>query len=72
MSYLHAHPGFRQMIVKKIYTVKWMHSSKEGANQCLKNAKKSGKYKEVVRYNRKKNGKLFGKHPYCVAVRGRK
>lgn len=72
MSYLRAHPGFRQKISGRMYLIKWMHDTLEGARECIKKVKKTGRYNEVILYLRVINGKLFGRHPYCVAVRGRK
>lgn len=72
MSYLHAHPGIRQKIGDKIYSIIYMHSTKEGAEKSIRMMKDDGKYKEVILYPRIIDGKLFGRHPWCVAARGRK
>ena len=72
MSYLHAVPGIRQTIDGKIYTIIYMHSTREGAEKCIRKIREKNKYKEVILYVRYKNGKRFGRHPYCVGVRGRK
>jgi hypothetical protein len=49
-----------------------MYSTKEGAEKNIRTMKEEGRYKEVILYPRIKEGKLFGKHPFCVAARGRK
>lgn len=72
MSYLHAHPGIRQKIGNKIYSIIYMYSTKEGAEKSIRMMKEDGKYKEVILYPRIIDGKLFGRHPWCVAARGRK
>jgi hypothetical protein len=71
-DYLEAHPGFPQKIDNKVYTIKWMYSKKEDAKEAIIRIKKEGKYEEVRLYPRIINGKLYGKHPWCIAVRGRK
>ena len=70
MSYLIAVPGIRQEIEGKIFTIKRMYSDKQDAIKCVNEYKESGKWNEVREYTRIKEGKKFGKHPYCVAVRG--
>lgn len=71
MSYLIAIPGFKQQINKKTYTVIRMYSTQDAAETYIKELSmlNSKKYKEIRLYLRKKAGKLFGRHPYCVAVR---
>ena len=49
-----------------------MHSTREGAEKSIRMMKDEGRYKEVILYPRIIDGKLFGRHPWCVAVRGRK
>jgi hypothetical protein len=68
-DYLEAHPGFEQKIKSKIYLVKWMYSNKSDALDKIQRVESTRTYEDVVLYIRKINGKLFGKHPYCVAVR---
>ncbi len=68
-NYLEAHPGFRQVIKGKIYTIKWMYSKKEDAERFINKLSKTNTYKEIVLYPRIKENKLYGKHPFCVAVR---
>ena len=70
-NYLHAHPGFPQRIGDKIFTVKWMYSKKWDAMQQVTKIKSEGNYEDVQLYPRKINGRLFGKHPWCVAVKGK-
>ena len=70
-NYLHAHPGFRQKIGNKIYTIKWMYSKKTDAEKFISKLRKMNTYKEVILYPRIKEGKLYGAHPFCVAVRGK-
>ncbi len=72
MSYLEAHPGFRQVVNHKIYTIKWMFSRKVDAKKFINKLRKSNEYKEVILYERIKENRLYGRHPYCVGVRGRK
>lgn len=72
MSFLEAHPGFRQSINNKIYTIKWMYSKKSDAERFINKLRKTGEYKEVILYERKKDGVLYGRHPHCIGVRGRK
>lgn len=72
MSYLQAHPGFPQKIGSVVYTVKWMYSTKQEAMKRVHRERKEGKYGEVRYYPRKIGGKLFGKHPHMVLVKGRK
>lgn len=72
MSYLEAHPGFKQKIGNKIYTIKWMFSRKIDAERFINKLRKTDEYKEVILYPRIKENRLYGKHPYCVGVRGRK
>lgn len=69
MSYLEAHPGFRQVINNKVYTIKWMFSKKSDAKKFINKLRKTGEYKEVILYLRVKDGKLYGRHPYCIAVK---
>ena len=69
MSYLEAHPGFRQKIGNKTYVIKWMFSRKVDAEKFINKLRKTNKYKEVILYPRIKEGKLYGKHPFCVGVR---
>jgi len=71
-NYLEAHPGFRQLINNKLYTIKWMYSKKSDAEKFINKLRKTGEYKEVILYERIIGGKLYGKHPYCIGVRGRK
>jgi hypothetical protein len=68
-NYLHAHPGFPQKIGNKMFTIKWMYSEESDAKKRVTKTRKEGKWEEVRLYPRKVNGKLFGKHPWCVAVR---
>ena len=70
-NYLHAHPGFRQVINNKNYTVKWMFSKKEDAEKFISKLRKDNMYKEIILHPRIIDGKLFGKHPWMIAVRGR-
>lgn len=70
MSYLEAHPGFRQKINDKFYTIKWMFSTKPDAEKFINKLRKTDKYGEVILYIRRIGGKLYGRHPYCVGVRG--
>jgi hypothetical protein len=72
MSYLHARPGFRQSIGGKIYTIIYMHSSRDGAEKCIQKLRATHKYDSVILYVRKKGGENVGRHPFCVGVRGRK
>lgn len=72
MSFLEAHPGFRQVVNHKVYTIKWMFSKKSDAEKFINKLRKIGEYKEVILYPRIIEGKLYGKHPYCIGVRGRK
>ena len=72
MSYLEAHPGFRQVINHKTYVIKWMYSKKSDAEKFINKLRKIGEYKEVILYPRIIDGKLYGKHPFCVGVMGRK
>jgi len=72
MSYLEAHPGFRQKINDKLYVIKWMFSSKPDAERFINKLRETNMYKEVILYIRKKENRLVGRHPYCVGVRGRK
>ena len=72
MSYLEAFPGFRQKISNKIYTIKWMFSSKSDAERFINKLRKTNEYKEVILYPRIKENHLYGRHPFCVGVRGRK
>jgi hypothetical protein len=72
MSYLEAHPGFRQKISNKIYTIKWMFSSKPDAERFINKLRETNMYKEVILYPRIKENRLFGRHPFCVGVRGKK
>jgi hypothetical protein len=73
MSYLIAVPGIRQTIGTKIFTIKRMYASQEDARKCAHEMKMSGKYREVLVYTRRnEGGNLQGRHPYCVAVWGRK
>jgi len=69
-TYLHAHPGIRQVIGGRLYYIKWMHSTRDGALKCIEKVKR--KWDEVRLYIRMKDNKKFGRHPYCVAVRGRR
>jgi hypothetical protein len=71
-NYLHAHPGFPQKIGDRIFTVKWMYSRKQDAQKRVVSVRNEGKYAEVRLYPRKINGRLFGRHPWCVCVFGRK
>jgi hypothetical protein len=71
-SYLHAHPGFPQRIGNHIFTVKYMFSDKNDAHKMVARIRKEGKYEEVRYYPRAINGRLFGRHPHCVVVRGLK
>jgi uncharacterized protein (DUF2344 family) len=70
-NYLEAHPGIRQSINGKIYTIKWMYSKKQDAERFINKLRKTNTYKEVILYSRIKEGKLYGNHPFCVAVRGK-
>ena len=70
-DWLHGHPGFSQKINNKNYTIKWMFSKKEDAEKFINKLRKKNEYKEVILYKRIINGKLYGKHPFCIAVRGR-
>jgi hypothetical protein len=73
MSYLIAVPGIRQTIGKKIFTIKRMYASIKDARNCANKMKTAGKYKEVLVYTRRnEGGNLMGRHPFCVAVWGRK
>ena len=72
MSFLEAYPGFRQKIGNKIYVIKWMYSKKSDAERFINKLRKTGEYKEVILYERKKENRLYGRHPFCVGVRGRK
>lgn len=72
MSYLIAVPGIRQRIGPKIFTIKRMYSSKEDALECVKKLRVMNTYREALLYMRRKDGKLFGRHPYCVAVWGKR
>ena len=72
MSFLEAHPGFRQVINHKIYTIKWMYSKKPDAEKFINKLRKTNEYKEVILYPRIKENHLYGRHPFCVGVRGRK
>ena len=72
MSYLEAHPGFKQKIGVKTYVIKWMYSKKSDAEKFINKLRKMDKYKEVILYKRIIGGKLYGRHPYCIGVRGRK
>lgn len=69
MSFLEAFPGFRQKIGNKIYTIKWMFSSKPEAERFISKLRETNMYKEVILYIRKKENRLVGRHPYCVGVR---
>ena len=69
MSFLEAHPGFRQVINHKVYTIKWMFSSKPDAEKFSDKLRKTNEYKEVILYPRIINSRLYGKHPYCVGVK---
>lgn len=71
-NYLHAHPGFRQKINNKIYTIKWMFSKKEDATKFINKLKKNNEYKEIILYPRIIDGKLFGHHPFCIGVKGKR
>jgi len=70
-NYLHAHPGIRTTINGKIYTIKWMYSKKADAERFISKLRKTNTYKEIILYPRIKEGKLYGAHPFCVAVRGK-
>jgi hypothetical protein len=72
MNYLAAVPGIRQVIDDEIYTIKRMYSRKVDAVRCVILYRESKVWESARLYIRKKSGKNFGKHPYCVAVRGRK
>ena len=72
MSYLEAHPGIRDTIHGKIYTITRMYSNKSDAEKFINKLRKTNEYKEVILYERKKENRLVGRHPYCVGVRGRK
>jgi len=72
MSYLEAHPGIRDTIYGKIYTIIRMYSKKPDAERFINKLRKTNEYKEVILYSRIKEGKLYGRHPFCVGVRGRK
>ena len=72
MSYLEAHPGIRDIIHGKIYTIIRMYSKKPEAEKFISKLRKSNEYKEVILYPRIKDNHLYGKHPYCIGVRGRK
>lgn len=71
-NYLEAHPGFKQKIGVKTYVIKWMHSKKSDAEKFINKLRKTGEYKEVILYERIKDNKLYGRHPYCIGVRGGK
>jgi uncharacterized protein (DUF2344 family) len=72
VSFLEAHPGFRQVVNHKVYTIKWMFSKKSDAEKFINKLRKTDVYKEVILYERIKDNKLYGRHPYCVGVRGKK
>jgi hypothetical protein len=69
MSYLEAHPGFKQKIGNKTYVIKWMFSRKIDAEKFINKLRKTGEYKEVILYERVIGGKLYGRHPYCIGVK---
>ena len=71
MSYLIAIPGFKQIIDKKPYRIIRMYSTQQDAEYYIKelSSLNNKQYKEIRLYLRKKAGKLFGRHPYCIAVR---
>ena len=68
-NYLHCHPGFPQIINGKRYTIKWLYSKRGDALKFIKRIEKENKYKEVILYPRIIDGKLYGRHPFCIAVR---
>ena len=70
LSYLIPKPGIRQRIGKNIYTIVRMFSDERDAQRFADTL--GGSYESVRIYLRKKEGKPFGRHPWCVAVRGRK
>ena len=71
MSYLIAVPGFKQIINKQQYRIVRMFSDKQQAAQFIDDYIKL--YRPVkgtiLLYERKKQGKLFGRHPYCIAIK---
>jgi len=71
MSYLIAIPGFKQIIDKKQYRIIRMYSTQQDAEYYIKELSSLNpkQYKEIRLYLRKESGKLFGRHPYCIAVR---
>jgi hypothetical protein len=68
-DYLEARPGFPQRIKGKDYVIKWIYSTKSDAEKKVESVKESKTFSDVTLYARKKKGKLYGKHPWCVAVR---
>jgi hypothetical protein len=70
-DYLHAHPGIKDTIHGKIYTIKWLYSKKSDAEKFISKLRKDNMYKEIILHPRIIDGKLFGKHPWMIAVRGR-
>jgi hypothetical protein len=70
-NYLEAHPGIRQSINNKIYTIIRMYSKKVDAERFINKLRKTNTYKEVILYPRIKENVLYGKHPWCVAVRNK-
>jgi hypothetical protein len=70
-NYLHAHPGIRTTINGKPYTIKWMYSKKQDAERFISKLRKTNTYKEIILFPRIKENRLYGAHPFCVAVRGK-
>jgi hypothetical protein len=70
-NHLEAFPGFHQKIGNKFYTIKWMYSKKQDAERFINKLRKMNTYTDVILYPRIIEGKLYGKHPFCVAVRGK-
>lgn len=68
-QFMEAHPGFRQKIGKKVYTVKYMYHEKPDALDRIKDLRKSREYSDVILYPRVINGELYGDHPFCIGVR---
>jgi hypothetical protein len=70
-NYLEAHPGIRQKIGNKIFTIIRMYSKKQDAEKFINKLRKTNTYKEVILFPRIKENRLYGAHPFCVAVRGK-
>jgi hypothetical protein len=68
---MEAHPGFKQRIGKKTYTIKYMYHEKPDALDRIKELRKSREYSEVILYPRIINGELYGDHPWCILFRGK-